>query len=149
MVSISFLLPFLLYHVHDFFFNRGPIPRDHYNLFGSAEDVQRDAKLSHLRGHSEAPAEREASCTDYDEFFRRTHIDLPKGVLDMMGRLVKFDDAMVLKYVDHLTVTDDGFDVRFKAGVTVHVRATATLQALSRQATDVNAGIADDAENAS
>ena len=119
------------------------------DLFGSAEDVQRDAKLSHLRGHSEAPAEREASCTDYDEFFRRTHIDLPKGVLDMMGRLVKFDDAMVLKYVDHLTVTDDGFDVRFKAGVTVHVRATATLRALSRQATDVNAGIADDAENAS
>ena len=54
-------------------------------------------------------------------------------MLDMMGRLVRFDDAMVLKYIDHLTVTDDGFDVIFKAGLAIHVKATNKLRALGRQ----------------
>ena len=84
-------------------------------------------------GHSEASEDYDASCSDYDEFFRRTHVDLADGMLDMMGRLVRFDDAMVLKYIDHLTVTDDGFDVIFKAGLAIHVKATNKLRALGRQ----------------
>ena len=103
------------------------------DLFGTVEDVQRDAKLSHLREPDMTTAEYAPSCSDYDEFFRRTHVDLADGMLDMMGRLVKFDDAMVLKYIDHLTVTDDGFDVIFKAGLAIHVKATNKLRALGRQ----------------
>ena len=40
---------------------------------------------------------------------------------------------MVLKFVDHLTVTDDGFDVIFKAGIAIHVKVTNKLRALGRQ----------------
>ena len=104
------------------------------DLFGTAEDIQRDAKLSHLNVmRGEASVQYDASCADYDEFFRRTYVDLPDGMLDMMGGLVKFDDAMVLKFVDHLTVTDDGFDVIFKAGIAIHVKVTNKLRALGRQ----------------
>ena len=104
------------------------------DLFGTAEDVQRDAKLSHLREPDMTTAEYAPSCSDYDEFFRRTHVDLADGMLDMMGKVVRFDDAMVLKYIDHLTVTDDGFDVIFKAGIAIHVKATNKLRALGRRA---------------
>lgn len=103
------------------------------DLFGTAEDIQRDAKLSHLREPDMTTAEYAPSCSDYDEFFRRTHVDLADGMLDMMGKVVRFDDAMVLKYIDHLTVTDDGFDVIFKAGLPIHVKATNKLRTLGRQ----------------
>ena len=87
-----------------------------------------------MRG--EASLQYDASCADYDEFFRRTHVDLADGMLDMMGKVVRFDDAMVLKYIDHLTVTDDGFDVIFKAGLAIHVKATNKLRALGRVAAE-------------
>ena len=59
------------------------------DLFGTAEDIQRDAKLSHLNVmRGEASVQYDASCADYDEFFRRTYVDLPDGMLDMMGVLV-------------------------------------------------------------
>ncbi len=66
------------------------------------------------------------ACRDYAEFFRRTRYALPAGVVDKAGRMVRFDDSLVIRYITGITVTDEGFDVHFKAGVTIRVEAGMT-----------------------
>ena len=61
------------------------------------------------------------ACYDYDEFFRRTRMELADGVLDEEGRLSGFYDDLVIRYLDTVTVLDDGYEVNFKAGITVKV----------------------------
>ena len=65
----------------------------------------------------------EGACYDYDEFFRRTRMELADGVLDEEGRLSGFYDDLVIRYLDTVTVLDDGYEVNFKAGLTVKVNA--------------------------
>lgn len=63
----------------------------------------------------------DGSCRDYDDFFSRTKYTVPEGVLDENGRMERFNNDLVIRYLDRVVVRDDGYEVTFKAGVTVEV----------------------------
>ena len=65
--------------------------------------------------------EETGACRDYDDFFRRTKYTVPEGVLDENGRMEAFNNDLVIRYLDRVVVKDDGYEVVFKAGVTVEV----------------------------
>ena len=43
------------------------------------------------------------------------------SVLDENGRMESFNNDLVIRYLDRVVVLDDGYEVVFKAGVTVWV----------------------------
>lgn len=65
--------------------------------------------------------EETGACRDYDDFFSRTKYTVPEGVLDENGRMEAFNNDLVIRYLDRVVVKDDGYEVAFKAGVTVEV----------------------------
>ena len=65
--------------------------------------------------------EQTGTCRDYDDFFSRTKYTVPEGVLDENGRMEAFNNDLVIRYLDKVVVKDDGYEVAFKAGVTVEV----------------------------
>ena len=65
--------------------------------------------------------EETGACRDYDDFFRRTKYTVPEGVLDENGRMEAFNTDLVIRYLDRVVVKDDGYEVAFKAGVSVEV----------------------------
>ena len=65
--------------------------------------------------------EGDGSCRDYDDFFSRTRYTVPEGVLDENGRMERFNNDLVIRYLDRVVVRDDGYEVVFKAGVRVEV----------------------------
>ena len=56
----------------------------------------------------------------YDDFFRWTKHELPEGLI-LNGRITRFDNDLVIRYLENVTVLDDGLEVKFKAGITVKV----------------------------
>ena len=62
-----------------------------------------------------------AACYDYDEFFRRTRFVPDEGVLGNDGRIRKFSDDMVIRYLKSVTIQDDAYEVYFKCGISVKV----------------------------
>ena len=68
-------------------------------------------------------AEETGTCRDYDDFFNRTRYTVPEGVLDEDGRMERFNNDLVIRYLDRVIVKDDGYEVVFKAGVTVEVES--------------------------
>ena len=48
---------------------------------------------------------------------------MPEGVLDENGRMERFNNDLVIPYLEKVVVKDDGYEVTFKAGVTVEVEA--------------------------
>ena len=46
---------------------------------------------------------------------------VPEGVLDENGRMESFNNDLVIRYLDRVVVKDNGYEVIFKAGVTVEV----------------------------
>ena len=73
--------------------------------------------------HEKEEDSGEAACYDYDEFFRRTRMELEDGVLDKEGRLTGFYDDLISRYIDTVLVLDDGYEVNFRAGLTIKVNA--------------------------
>ena len=65
--------------------------------------------------------EETGACRDYDDFFSRTRYTVPEGVLDENGRMERFNNDLVIRYLDRVVVKDDGYEVVFKAGVRVEV----------------------------
>ena len=65
--------------------------------------------------------EETGACRDYDDFFNRTRYTVPEGVLTEDGRMESFNNDLVIRYPDRVVVEDDGYEVAFKAGVTVEV----------------------------
>ena len=65
--------------------------------------------------------EETGACRDYDDFFSRTKYTVPEGVLDENGRMEAFNNDLVIRYLDNVVVKEDGYEVAFKAGVTVEV----------------------------
>ena len=65
--------------------------------------------------------EETGACRDYDDFFSRTRYTVPEGVLDENGRMEAWGNDLVIRYLDNVVVKDDGYEVAFKAGVTVEV----------------------------
>lgn len=71
-----------------------------------------------------AETEREAfsdACYDYEEFFRRTRYQIPAGILDSTGKMIAFDDGVVLRYLDKVIVCDDCYAVHFKGGISMRI----------------------------
>ena len=66
-------------------------------------------------------AEETGACRDYDGFFCRTRYTVPEGVLTEDGRMEAFNNYLVIRYLDKVVVRDDGYEVAFKAGITVEV----------------------------
>ncbi|MBQ9009180.1 MAG: phage portal protein [Clostridia bacterium] len=66
--------------------------------------------------------ETDGSCRDFDDFFNRTKYIVPEGVLDENGRMERFKNNLVIRYMDKMVVKDDGYEVAFKAGVRVEVK---------------------------
>ena len=46
---------------------------------------------------------------------------VPEGVLDEDGRMEAFNNDLVIRYLDKVVVDEEGYEVVFKAGVTVEV----------------------------
>ena len=68
----------------------------------------------------EAP-ELHGACPDYEDFFRWTRHPVPDGLI-LNGEITRFDNDLVIRYLDKVDVLDDGkFDVRFKAGISIRV----------------------------
>jgi hypothetical protein len=63
----------------------------------------------------------DGSCRDYDDFFKRTRYTVPEGVLDENGQMERFNNDLVIRYLDRVVVMEDGYEVAFKAGVKVQV----------------------------
>ena len=61
----------------------------------------------------------DGSCSDVEEFYRLTQHIQQKGILDKNGEMTQFDDAVIIRYLDHITVQDDGLLVSFKAGISI------------------------------
>ncbi|MBO5569705.1 MAG: recombinase family protein [Clostridia bacterium] len=67
----------------------------------------------------EAP-ELHGACRKAEDFFRWTKHPIPDGLI-LNGQITRFDNDMVIRYLENVTVLDDGFEVNFKAGITVKV----------------------------
>ena len=61
------------------------------------------------------------ACCDYDNFFNRTRYTVTEGVLAEDGSMAGYNNDLVIRYLDQIVVRDDGYEVVFKAGVTVEV----------------------------
>lgn len=71
-----------------------------------------------------APSEKTIappSCTDFDDFMRRTRYAPPEGVISASGRIVEFNDAFIIRYLEKVTVNRTVCTVKFKAGIEVDV----------------------------
>ena len=66
-------------------------------------------------------ASKAGSCYDHEEFFKLTRHTAPKGML-VNGRMVAFDNGLVIRYLDKILVEDGGYRVLFKAGLEVEVK---------------------------
>ena len=71
----------------------------------------------------EEEEDRQAACYEYDEFFRRTRMEIPEGILDTEGKVVRFQDDFIIRYLENVIVHDDSYKVNFKAGLTIKVCA--------------------------
>ena len=90
----------------------------------SSDGLKNDAVItggSADGGGDAQETEADGSCRDYDDFFSRTRYTVPGGVLDENGRMERFNNDLVIRYLDRVIVKDDGYEVAFKAGVTVEV----------------------------
>ena len=61
---------------------------------------------------------RSGACRDYDDFFRRTVYQPPKDVIQD-GKMIRFDNDLIIRYIDKVIVEDNGCRVVFKAGIEV------------------------------
>ena len=70
-----------------------------------------------------------AACYDYEEFFRLTSYVLDEGIVGDDGKIMAFSNDMVIRYLDTVTVLDEGYEVNFKCGLTVTVGVTERITA--------------------
>ena len=46
---------------------------------------------------------------------------MPEGVLAEDGSMTRFENDLVIRYLDRIVVCEDGYEVVFKAGVKVRI----------------------------
>ena len=86
----------------------------------SVDEHSRGRVQSGVDDHSEA--EEIAACYDYDEFFRRTSYVVDEGMIGDDGKIMSFSNDMIVRYLEKVVVEDWGYEVWFKAGVSVRVQ---------------------------
>ena len=66
--------------------------------------------------------ETDPACYDYDDFFQRTSTIRASDVIGD-GKIESFSNELVVKYLEKVVVQDEGYEVWFKAGVSVEIPA--------------------------
>ena len=90
-------------------------------LLELVDEMVKDSLPEWMAREAQPEEEQTGACRDYDDFFKRTKYTVPEGVLDENGRMEAFNNDLVIRYLDRVVVKDDGYEVVFKAGVTVEV----------------------------
>ena len=67
------------------------------------------------------PVEDDPACHDYEDFFLRTRVPLPRHTFNTAGRMVAFNNDFVIRYVDRIVVHDETYEVHFKPCLVVVV----------------------------
>jgi len=49
-------------------------------------------------------------------------VELEKVLVGINGKVEEYDDALVRKFIERITVYDDYFTVEFKSGIDIDVR---------------------------
>ena len=73
------------------------------------------------KGYGGKAGKAAAKCTDYDDFFHRTRYRAPEGLIDSAGQITRYDNDLVVRYLDNIVVEDDGYLVNLKAGLRIKV----------------------------
>lgn len=76
--------------------------------------------LDDMEGKEIPPADDSPACRVYEDFFRRTRHKVGEGVLDD-DVVTRFDNDLVIRYVDKVVIQPYGYEVHFKAGITITV----------------------------
>lgn len=67
------------------------------------------------------PVEDDPACHDYEDFFLRTRVPLPRHTFNTAGRMVALNNDFVIRYVDRIVVHDETYEVHFKPSLVVVV----------------------------
>ena len=97
-------------------------------IFERAEAANKELKLRLLlelvetmRDHPPLLRKKDPSCSDYDEFFQRTRFIPESDVMKPDGEIVSFDNGMVVRYLEKVTVLNNGYEVKLKAGLEIFI----------------------------
>ena len=60
-------------------------------------------------------------CRDPEDFFRRTRYRVPPDVMSKDGRIIRFDNDMITRYLESIIVLDTQCVVNFKAGISISI----------------------------
>ena len=119
------------------------------NIYSLVDEMVKNSLPEWMSREVQAGGEETGACCDYDDFFNRTRYTVPEGVLEggasakpnlhaptdlppnecevafpkENGRMDAFNNDLVIRYLDRVVVKDDGYEVAFKAGVTVEVES--------------------------
>ncbi len=88
-------------------------------LLELVDEMVKNSLPEWMARETQVEGEETGACRDYDDFFKRTRYTVPEGVLTEDGRMESFNNDLVIRYLDRVVVKDDGYEVVFKAGVTV------------------------------
>lgn len=78
------------------------------------------SSFSYENGVDNHNADDAAACYDYEEFFRRTsYID--SGIIGDDGKIMRCSNDLIIRYLEKVVVNEDGYEVWFKAGVSVKI----------------------------
>lgn len=78
------------------------------------------SSFSYENGVDNHNADDAAACYDYEEFFRRTsYID--SGIIGDDGKIMCCSNDLIIRYLEKVVVNEDGYEVWFKAGVSVKI----------------------------
>ena len=90
-------------------------------LLELVDEMVKNSLPEWMAREAQPEGEETGACCDYDDFFNRTRYTVPEGVLTEDGQMEAFNNDLVIRYLDRVVVKDDGYEVAFKAGVTVEV----------------------------
>ncbi|MBR3556227.1 MAG: recombinase family protein [Oscillospiraceae bacterium] len=69
----------------------------------------------------EEPVSLSPTCRDTEDFFRRTRYRVPPEVMDKDGRILRFDNDMITRYLESIIVHNEYCTVNFKAGISIKI----------------------------
>ena len=90
-------------------------------LLELVDEMVKNSLPEWMAREAQPEGEETGACRDYDDFFGRTRYTVPEGVLTEDGQMEAFNNDLVIRYLDKVVVKEDGYEVIFKAGVTVEV----------------------------
>lgn len=86
-------------------------------------DSIRERREKVLPPRSERETGSAGCCTDPEDFFRRTRHPVPEDIMTEEGFLIRFEDSFIVRYLDHVTILDEEYEIHLKAGITIRAKA--------------------------